>query len=81
METIPTKLVDTIVRDHSVRKDLCRKSHYWFFHVYLSRYVKYPTADFQKEMIRITEDQTIRNNVIVAFRGSAKSTIMTLSYP
>lgn len=81
METIPSKLVNKIISDSVVRREICRKSHFWFFHVYLSQYVKYPTADFQKEMIRITEDQMVRNNVIVAFRGSAKSTIMTLSYP
>lgn len=81
METVPMKLVNKIISDPTVRRDICRKSHFWFFHVYLNQYVKYPTADFQKEMIRITEDQSVRNNVIVAFRGSAKSTIMTLSYP
>lgn len=52
-----------------------------FFGIYFGHYAKYRTADFQKEMFAITEDETIKNAVIVAFRGSAKSTIMSLSYP
>lgn len=71
----------TILRDRQVRKKLAMESHYWFFHIYLSHYVKYPTAPFHKEIFRITEDNSILDTVIVSFRGSAKSTIMTLSYP
>ena len=52
-----------------------------FFNIYFSEYVKNPTARFQKEFFIITEDQGIKLAVIVAFRGSGKSTIMTLSYP
>lgn len=70
-----------IMGNRAARITLARESHFWFFHMYLSHYVKSPTADFQKELFRITEDQTIKNAVIVAFRGSAKSTIMGLSYP
>jgi len=70
-----------IFKDRKIRKDLARKSHYWFFHIYFPHYIQYKTAPFQKEMFYITENEEIRNAVIVAFRGSAKSTIMTLSYP
>lgn len=73
--------IQTILRDRKVRKRLAMESHYWFFHIYLSHYVKYATAPFHKEIFRITEDDSILDTVIVSFRGSAKSTIMTLSYP
>lgn len=73
--------VKKVLKDLSVRKELARESHYWFMNVYLSRYVTYPTATFQKEMFEITENNDVNMAVIVAFRGSAKSTIMTLSYP
>lgn len=73
--------LDEIINNPLVRKSLAIKSHYWFFHIYFSHYVKYPTADFQREIFQITEDQSITEAVIVSFRGSAKSTIMTLSYP
>lgn len=64
-----------------MRKKLATNSLYWFLHIYLSNYVYYPTANFQKEIIKIAEDQSIRNAFIVAFRGSAKSTIATLALP
>jgi len=75
--------ISKIYTDRSVRKEICRSSHYWFFTVYLSQsgHMKYKTALFQKEIFEITENDAVRNSVIVAFRGSAKSTIISLSYP
>ena len=43
--------------------------------------MKYETAPFQREIFSFTEEGGNRIIVIVAFRGSAKSTIMTTSYP
>lgn len=74
-------LEKNISDDPKVRRGLARRSHYWFFHIYLSSYIKYRTATFQKEMFTLTEATDIKAAVIVAFRGSAKSTIMSLSYP
>jgi predicted phage terminase large subunit-like protein len=74
-------LIQQIVNDRKVRTAATFESHYWFFNIYFSHYVKYPTAQFQKEIFDLTEQEEIKNVVIVAFRGSAKSTIMTLSYP
>lgn len=73
--------INKIIHNQKKRKETAFRSHYWFFHIYLSHYVKYKTADFQKEMFSITEDENIQQAVIVAFRGSAKSTIFSLSYP
>lgn len=42
--------------------------------------MKYPFAPFHHEMFRITEDVSLRLAVLVAFRGSGKSTLITLSY-
>lgn len=74
-------LIGQIIENRDIRIALTHKSHFWFFHTYLGHYVRYPTADFQKEMFRITEDGSIGGAVVVAFRGSSKSTTMTLSYP
>ncbi len=63
-----------------VRRNLAKNSHFWFFSIYLSHYIKFPFAAFHHEMFRITEDLLLRFVVLVAFRGSGKSTIMTLSY-
>ena len=72
---------DDVRGKRSVRMELARASHYYFFHLYMGEYVKYPTADFQRDLYAITEDESIKHAVIVAFRGSGKSTIITLSYP
>jgi predicted phage terminase large subunit-like protein len=72
--------ISKILNNQKLRKTLAYKSHIWFFHIYLSHYVKFETAPFQRELFGITEDETIKKAVIVAFRGSAKSTIFSLSY-
>src|ERR1017187_1289912 len=72
---------DMLKTKRLVRMNLAEQSHYYFFHLYMSRYVHHPTADFHKEMYALTEDDSIRHAVVVAFRDSGKSTIMTVSYP
>ncbi len=73
--------IEQIIKNQRLRKELAINSLYWFFHIYLHDYVKFKTADFQKEIINIAEDQTLKNAFIVAFRGSAKSTLATLALP
>ncbi len=38
-------------------------------------------ADFHDKMFNFTEDENLLYSLVMAFRGSAKSTIMTMSYP
>jgi len=73
--------ISKIINNHILRTSLARESHLWFFNLYLPHYVKFPTAPFQKEMFYLTEDDSTKLLGIMAFRGSSKSTIMTLSYP
>lgn len=70
-----------MIKDTRVRTEVTRASHYWFFLIYLPDYVKHPFADFHHEMFAITEDENFKMGVVIAFRGSGKSTIFTLSYP
>lgn len=74
-------LIEQMLKDRKVRLDTVFKSHYWFFHFYFSHYIQYATADFHREMFSLTEDVRYPLVSITAFRGSAKSTIMNLSYP
>lgn len=69
-----------ILTDQMFRRTLTRESHYWFFHVYFSHYVTYETAPFQREIFGFTEDDSQRLVAITAFRGSAKSTILNMSF-
>lgn len=73
--------VKKIIKKQSSRVEVTKKSHLWFFHTYLSEYVQYPIADFHKEMFEITENDDIKLATFCSFRGSGKSTLMTLSYP
>jgi predicted phage terminase large subunit-like protein len=71
---------EKIVSDPEVRKEVARNSHLAFFHIYLAKHVKYKTAPFQRELFALSEDEANQFSVIESFRGSAKSTIMNLSY-
>lgn len=82
LQQIPDEhLIKNIIRNGHIRRKVTTQSHLFFFHVYFGHYITYETADFQKEMFALTEDEAHKTMVIVAFRGSAKSTIMNLSYP
>ena len=73
-------IFEAIAKDRLVRQAVTRESHLLFFHTYLAHYVTYEIAEFQKDIFRITEDQANKLALIVAFRGSGKSTLVTLSY-
>ena len=75
------QLLNQLSSDPSLRKAAARESHRLFFPLYLGHYIKYHIAPFQEEMFAISEDPEIELVVITAFRYSAKSTIMTFSYP
>jgi predicted phage terminase large subunit-like protein len=80
-EAMPPDLFERMMTDRNVRAAVCSESHYAFFHFYLAHAVDYDTAAFQREMFKLSEDDTLRKIFIVAFRGSGKSTIFTTSYP
>lgn len=73
------QLLQTIVSDSAVRRKLVQQSHEAFCSIYLSHHITSPYAFFHKEMFRMTEKNTEKLNVIMAFRGSGKSTILNLS--
>lgn len=73
-------LIDRILKDTVVRTGITTKSLLWFFRIYLSAYIKYETAPFQKEIMHAAEDESNDLVVISAFRGSSKSTLITTGY-
>lgn len=78
---IPGTLINKMIKDRSVRTSITKESFLYFFHFYYAHYVKYETADFQKEIIHLLERSDKENLYIVAFRGSGKSTMITTAYP
>lgn len=78
---ISDQLMNRMFKDRKVRTAITQQSHIMFFAFYFSHYMTFQTAPFQKELFALTEDTSIRNLFVVAFRGSGKSTIFTMSYP
>jgi predicted phage terminase large subunit-like protein len=75
------KIINVMINDKRVRLSIVRKSPKYFFYFYFSHYAEYEIAPFQEEMFHISQDVSIRNIVIVGFRGCSKSTIFSLSFP
>lgn len=75
------KLQSKLFTDRRLRTEVTSNSHEWFFSTYFSNYLTCKSAKLHKDLFSLSEDQNIPLAVIVAFRGSGKSTIMTLSYP
>jgi len=71
---------EAIASDRVLRQQLGQRSHHMFFVMYFPHYIKYPMAEFHKDIFRVTEDESTNLACIVAFRGSGKSTLVTFSY-
>lgn len=74
-------MTNEIINDRIMRAGLARISHKWFFATYFNHYVTYKAADFHHDLFNLSEDENVELLAIMAFRGSGKSTIFTLSYP
>ena len=74
-------LQNKMMRDRLVRTSITKDSFLYFFNFYYGHYVKYETADFQKEIVHHLEKSATENLYVVAFRGSGKSTMITTAYP
>ncbi|HMS31561.1 MAG TPA: phage terminase large subunit [Candidatus Saccharibacteria bacterium] len=72
---------DKIRKDSAVRQTIGGNSFYWFFHLYFSHYIEFATADFQKEMFQLASDDEVEHLIVLAFRSSGKSTIITTALP
>lgn len=75
------QIIEKILIDQKLRTGIAIENHQWFFNIYFNHYVNCPAAPFHKEFFRLTEKESIKNLIILAFRGSAKTSIMGISYP
>lgn len=69
-----------VVGDPAVRREVTRRNLLAFFNVYCRDDIKYDIAPFQKEIFGILQDLTHRFVVLEAFRGGAKTTLVTKTY-
>lgn len=69
-----------MIHDRTYRLALTSVSHYWFFHFYFHRRVKFSPAELHKEILNLTTQPDATSLVISGFRGCGKSSLITLSY-
>lgn len=76
-----TEELAAIFHDPVLRREAARRNPEIFFNVYFPHYQTCPPADFHRSLFAIQADNIIKLAVVAAFRGSAKSTLLTLAYP
>lgn len=80
MKSESKQIFERVLKDQRFRQEVVRKSLEFFFPIYLHEYIKYETPPFHNEIFRILQNEKIKLAVIAAFRGSAKSTVVTTAY-
>jgi predicted phage terminase large subunit-like protein len=79
--TMPNKTIARLFNDRKVRIESTKKDILLFFNFYFTKYIKYKTARFQIEILKLLQDSSNKTIVITAFRNSAKSTFCSLVLP
>ena len=74
------RLFERMLANKTLRTDVVRRDFEWFFPIYFHKRLEYPTAPFQREMIKLLRDCKKKFIVITAFRGSAKTTLTSVTY-
>lgn len=75
------EIEQNIVTDKKFRINLTQKDFSWFFTTYFSDYIEYKIAPLHKQMFKTVSESGRSLSVFVAFRGSGKSTVLSLAYP
>lgn len=73
-------IVEAMRRDKAVRRAIVRRSFRFFFYFYFMHYIEHAPAPLHEELFRIAQYDDRPMFVLSAFRGSGKSTILTLAY-
>lgn len=75
------KIIDQIFSSKDFRTELANNDMLWFFTIYFARYIQYPTAEFQNEIVSLVSNESDKIVAITVFRNSAKSTLCSLVLP
>lgn len=71
-------IIEKVLSDRQIRRAIASRDILWFFGLYFSDYIKYQTADFQIEILRLLQNEENKMLAIIAFRDSGKSTFCSL---
>lgn len=69
------------LNDPKIRKEIAKEKFSIFFPLYFGHHMSYEFAPMHKEIFQICENTDIQLGIIMAFRGSAKSTIVSTAFP
>jgi len=69
------------LNDPVIRREVAKANFYLFFTIYFHHHMKYAFANMHKEIMEICQNESISLAVIMAFRGSGKSTIISTAFP
>lgn len=78
---LTTEQLQKIIKTPKLRRKLAYESMRYFFAIYLNHYLTFKLAPFHHEFFSLAEDETKKLIVILAFRGSGKSTYFSTCYP
>jgi len=79
-KTLQQKALEMICHNRVVRNYLTRRSFLWFFNIFFADHMEYDTAPFQYEIMDLVDKPDWKLFCLVAFRSSAKSTLITNAY-
>ena len=77
---IDIEFLKRITNNPKLMRAITRKSMLYFFYLFFGEYATKPIAPFHREMFHLAEDETKKRIGIIAFRGSAKSTVWNTAY-
>jgi len=77
---IDPDILKPILKDRKTMIAITQRKFFYFLYIYFGRYIKYPIAPFHFKMIKIAQDENIKRAGVMAFRDSAKSTILNTAY-
>lgn len=73
--------IKDLIHSRTGRRVLAQQSFQWFLTLYFSHFLQYKQPVFHREIISLITSPTPNLTCIVAFRGSAKSTLCSLILP
>ena len=79
-QELSQEIINKVINDQKLRIITTRENPLWFFGLYFSHFIRFKIAKFQQEIFKIIQDESNKQVVIAAFRGSAKSTLITTCY-
>lgn len=77
----PDDVMREVFNNRKIRSATAKADLLMFTNLYLSHHIGYEMAPMHQQMFSLAQDSSLRFGVVMAFRGSGKSTILAMAYP